>query len=81
MRLKVRHPLPRVPYLALIYFTDINNSDIANITSRLTSKPYITQEVIWGEGQPVTPNEYAYIGPPLISYHNLLDTDKSLQVM
>ena len=41
---------------------DINNSDIANITSRFTRAPYITQEVIWGEGQPVTPNQYAYIG-------------------
>ncbi|EKM53320.1 glycoside hydrolase family 13 protein [Phanerochaete carnosa HHB-10118-sp] len=41
---------------------DINASDIANITSRFTRAPYITQEVIWGEGQPITPNQYVYIG-------------------
>ncbi|KAH8996004.1 glycoside hydrolase [Lactarius akahatsu] len=32
--------------------------DIADILSRLTSQPYVTQEVIWGEGQPVTPDLY-----------------------
>ncbi|OBZ78260.1 Alpha-amylase [Grifola frondosa] len=37
---------------------NINVSDIANILSRLSGTPYITQEVIWGAGQPVTPNEY-----------------------
>ncbi|KJA26527.1 carbohydrate-binding module family 20 protein [Hypholoma sublateritium FD-334 SS-4] len=37
---------------------NINSSDIANITSRLTSAPYITQEVIFGAGQPVTPAMY-----------------------
>ncbi|KAJ7108322.1 glycoside hydrolase [Mycena epipterygia] len=34
-------------------------TDIANILSRLTSKPaYITQEVIWGAGEPIQPSEY-----------------------
>ncbi|KAJ7057440.1 glycoside hydrolase family 13 protein [Mycena amicta] len=32
-------------------------TDIANILSRLTSKPYITQEVTWGANQP-QPSEY-----------------------
>ncbi|KAJ1307094.1 hypothetical protein OPQ81_001212 [Rhizoctonia solani] len=32
--------------------------DIANILGRLTSKPYITQEVIFGDGEPVVPSEY-----------------------
>ncbi|KAI0746664.1 glycoside hydrolase [Daedaleopsis nitida] len=32
--------------------------DIANILGRLTSKPYISQEVIYGAGEPITPNEY-----------------------
>ncbi|KAH9058953.1 glycoside hydrolase [Lactarius deliciosus] len=32
--------------------------DIADILSRLTSQPYVTQEVIWGEEQPVTPDLY-----------------------
>ncbi|TFK33166.1 glycoside hydrolase [Crucibulum laeve] len=32
--------------------------DIANILSRLTTKPYITQEVIWGSGEPIQPSEY-----------------------
>ncbi|KIJ56431.1 carbohydrate-binding module family 20 protein, partial [Sphaerobolus stellatus SS14] len=38
----------------------INTTDIANILSRLnsTSKPYITQEVIYGAGEPITPNQY-----------------------
>ncbi|KAI0246821.1 glycoside hydrolase [Lactifluus subvellereus] len=33
-------------------------ADIANISSRLTTKPYITQEVIWGAGGAVTPDMY-----------------------
>ncbi|KAF7349720.1 Alpha-amylase [Mycena sanguinolenta] len=33
-------------------------TDIANILSRLTAKPYITQEVIWGAGEPIQPSEY-----------------------
>lgn len=37
---------------------NINVSDISNILSQLTRKPYITQEVIFGDGQPVTPNMY-----------------------
>ncbi|KAF7292118.1 Alpha-amylase [Mycena indigotica] len=36
----------------------IASSDIANILSRLSSKPYITQEVIWGSGEPIQPSEY-----------------------
>ncbi|KAI0062559.1 glycoside hydrolase [Artomyces pyxidatus] len=37
-------------------------SDLANITSRLTPKPYLTQEVIFGYGEPITPQMYAGIG-------------------
>ncbi|KAN0137509.1 Glycoside hydrolase superfamily [Lactarius tabidus] len=33
-------------------------NDIADILSRLTTQPYVTQEVIWGPGQPVTPALY-----------------------
>ncbi|KAF8200231.1 glycoside hydrolase [Pholiota molesta] len=40
----------------------INPTDIANITSRLTSKPYLTQEVIFGAGEPITPAQYVGIG-------------------
>ncbi|PPR02056.1 hypothetical protein CVT24_011155 [Panaeolus cyanescens] len=36
----------------------IAKEDIANIISRLSKKPYITQEVIFGGGEPITPNEY-----------------------
>lgn len=36
--------------------------DIANILSRLTSTPYVTQEVIWGDGEPITPAEYVQNG-------------------
>ncbi|THG95196.1 hypothetical protein EW026_g6419 [Hermanssonia centrifuga] len=41
---------------------DMASTDIANITSRFTRAPYITQEVIYGAGEPITPNEYTYIG-------------------
>ena len=37
---------------------DIASGDIANILSRLSRRPYITQEVIYGSGEPITPNEY-----------------------
>lgn len=40
----------------------INANDIANITSRFTRKPYLTQEVIYGAGEPITPNQYVFIG-------------------
>ena len=39
--------------------------DITNILSRLNKKGknlYITQEVVFGGGQPVTPNQYTQIG-------------------
>ncbi|KAG8714253.1 hypothetical protein FRC09_017824 [Ceratobasidium sp. 395] len=32
--------------------------DISNILGRLSSKPYITQEVIYGAGEPISPSEY-----------------------
>ncbi|KAJ1307095.1 hypothetical protein OPQ81_001213 [Rhizoctonia solani] len=32
--------------------------DIANILGRLNAKPYITQEVIYGSGEPIQPSEY-----------------------
>ncbi|KAK7691589.1 hypothetical protein QCA50_004988 [Cerrena zonata] len=32
--------------------------DLANIIGRLTTTPYITQEVIFGGGEPITPNQY-----------------------
>ena len=53
-RLSMDLVVRRLTYAVL----DINYSDISNILSRLTSTPYITQEVIWGSGQPVTPNQY-----------------------
>ncbi|KAJ7743596.1 glycoside hydrolase family 13 protein [Mycena metata] len=33
-------------------------TDIAAILKGLTAKPYITQEVIWGAGEPIQPSEY-----------------------
>ncbi|KAJ7093290.1 glycoside hydrolase family 13 protein [Mycena belliarum] len=33
-------------------------TDIAAILARLTSRPYVTQEVIWGAGEAVQPSEY-----------------------
>lgn len=32
--------------------------DIANILGRLSRRPYITQEVIFGAGEPIQPSEY-----------------------
>ncbi|KAG8742772.1 hypothetical protein FRC10_000939 [Ceratobasidium sp. 414] len=32
--------------------------DISNILGRLSSKPYVTQEVIYGAGEPIQPSEY-----------------------
>ncbi|KAK0448451.1 glycoside hydrolase superfamily [Desarmillaria tabescens] len=40
----------------------IATNDIANITSRFSSSPYITQEVIWGAGEPIQPSEYVQNG-------------------
>ncbi|CAE6489939.1 unnamed protein product [Rhizoctonia solani] len=40
----------------------IATADIANILGRLNSKPYITQEVIFGSGEPVQPSEYTANG-------------------
>ncbi|KAG8745051.1 hypothetical protein FRC12_014677 [Ceratobasidium sp. 428] len=36
----------------------IATGDISNILSRLSRRPYITQEVIFGNGEEVTPTEY-----------------------
>ena len=44
--------------LNLILMLDIASGDIANILSRLSSSPYVTQEVIWGAGEAVQPSEY-----------------------
>lgn len=38
--------------------TDIPAGDISNILGRLSRKPYITQEVIFGAGEPIQPSEY-----------------------
>ncbi|KAK0199513.1 glycoside hydrolase [Desarmillaria ectypa] len=40
----------------------IATNDIANIKSRFSSSPYITQEVIWGAGEPIQPSEYVQNG-------------------
>ncbi|KZT18190.1 glycoside hydrolase family 13 protein [Neolentinus lepideus HHB14362 ss-1] len=37
-------------------------TDLGNITSRFMGKPFITQEVIYGEGEPIQPSEYTTIG-------------------
>ncbi|THH14430.1 hypothetical protein EW146_g5900 [Bondarzewia mesenterica] len=41
---------------------NIAATDIANITTQFTKQPYITQEVIWGPGEPIQPSEYVNIG-------------------
>ncbi|PVG03693.1 glycoside hydrolase [Serendipita vermifera] len=37
-------------------------ADIANILSRVSSPGYISQEVIWGSGEPIQPSEYVANG-------------------
>lgn len=44
------------------FSVDIAETDLANITSRLNGSPYLTQEVIYGDGEPITPNQYVSIG-------------------
>ena len=46
--------------LALIYLPgiDVATKDIADILSCLSARPYISQEVIWGDGEAVHPSEY-----------------------
>lgn len=46
----------------IIHTPDIATDDINNILSRLNRSLYITQEVSWGAGQPVTPAEYTQNG-------------------
>lgn len=41
-----------------ICLLDIPANDIANILARLSRRPYITQEVIFGYGEPIIPAEY-----------------------
>ncbi|TRM56866.1 glycoside hydrolase superfamily [Schizophyllum amplum] len=40
----------------------IASDDIANIMGRLSFRPYVTQEVIYGDGEPITPSEYTKNG-------------------
>ncbi|KAF8315449.1 alpha-amylase-domain-containing protein [Clavulina sp. PMI_390] len=40
----------------------IATGDINNILSRLSKVVYITQETIWGSGEPITPSEYVQNG-------------------
>lgn len=49
---------------------DIAATDIANILGRLNSTPYITQEVIWGSGEPIQPSEYVGNGKFYANYFN-----------
>ncbi|CAL1711231.1 unnamed protein product [Somion occarium] len=37
-------------------------TDLSNIVSRLSGSPYLTQEVIFGAGEPISPSEYTGIG-------------------
>jgi len=41
---------------------DIAASDLAAIVKRLSHRTYITQEVIFGGGEPIQPSEYASFG-------------------
>jgi hypothetical protein len=45
-----------------MFLPDMATEDIANIISRLSSKVYITQEVVYGAKQEVQPSEYVRYG-------------------
>ena len=45
---------------------DMDPDDIADILSRLTTQPYVTQEVIWGAGEP---NWRAALALPDVKLH------------
>lgn len=50
---------------------DIDASELAIIVGLLHGKPYITQEVIWGAGQPVQPSEYVGIGLSSVAHSSM----------
>ena len=50
-------------------------TDLANITSRLTGSPYLTQEVIYGAGEPITPEQYVGIGESGVQSYTEYVTD------
>jgi hypothetical protein len=54
--------IPQQFHTQIMFKIDIASTDLANITSRFIRPPYLTQEVIYGTGEPITPNEYVYIG-------------------
>ena len=55
---------------------DIDTAEIKTILGLLSDKPYITQEVIFGEGEPIQPSEYVSNGAPLpVVRHNILKSD------
>ncbi|KAE9396568.1 glycoside hydrolase [Gymnopus androsaceus JB14] len=49
-------------------------ADLVTITSLFTSSPYLTQEVVWGAGQPVTPELYTGIDLLRFRYTSALQT-------
>lgn len=40
----------------------MNSGDIAGILSLMPKNVYVTQEVIWGSGEPIQPSEYISAG-------------------
>lgn len=48
--------------ITLIFIADIATDDIHNITSRFSKSVYISQEVIYGAGEPITPAQYTQNG-------------------
>jgi len=60
-RKSFRTPLV-VPLSTKRLLLDIATEDIANILSRVDGSPYITQEVIYGAGEPVGPAQYTANG-------------------
>lgn len=63
-------------FLLIVSDLDMATGDINNILSRLSKIVYITQEVIWGSGEPITPAEYTQNGQ--LSNHFFLSPQLNL---
>lgn len=60
--------------------SDMATGDINNITSRFSKEVYITQEVIYGAGEPITPAQYTQNGQFNPSSYRLTLTECEPQV-
>ena len=56
---------------------DIDAGEIRAILDLLSHQPYITQETVYGGGEPIQPSEYVINGAPLPVVGRMLKSDMS----